>query len=323
MTALLTGNFKPYIEGLIEQKQSLGYPYGCSARILNTFEAFCREHDPDETRLTKVLVMHWAEKREGEHVNGLGRRLSPVRQLAKYMNRLGVEAYIIPPSLPGRPIRYVPHIFTDQELRALFAEMDRCPVKPHHPARHLVIPVFFRVLYGCGLRLSEARLLKVDDVDLATGKLVMRQSKGHTDRTVMISEEVLNLCRIYHTAINRLAPGRLSFFPNRDGQPYTGTTVDAWFRLVWAKTGLTHSSGNPPRVHDFRHTFAVKRLNLWVQEGQDLNACLPYLSLYLGHAQLTATDYYLHLVPEFFPVFKEKSRAHWANLIPEVDHDLR
>ena len=67
----------------------------------------------------------------------------------------------------------------------------------------------------------------------------------------------------------------------------------------------------------------MKRLNLWVQEGKDLNASLPYLSLYLGHAHLTETDYYLHLVPEFFPVVREKSRALWANVIPEVYRDPR
>ncbi len=63
------------------------------------------------------------------------------------------------------------------------------------PARHLVIPVFFRVLYCCGLRSSEARLLKVEDVDLETGKLTIRQSKGNKDRNVMMSEDVLDLCR--------------------------------------------------------------------------------------------------------------------------------
>ena len=65
MNAPLAGNFKPYIEGLIEQKQSLGYPYDGSARILRTFDAYCQEHYPDETQLTQRLVMHWAEKRDG------------------------------------------------------------------------------------------------------------------------------------------------------------------------------------------------------------------------------------------------------------------
>ncbi len=323
MTAPLVGNFTRYVEGVIEQKRSLGYPYHRSAQFLKTFEAFCQEHYPDETRLTQKLAMHWAEKRDSEQVTGLACRLSPVRELAKYMNRLGLEAYVIPPGIPGKLPRYVPHIFTDQELRAFFVETDRCPVNPQHPARHLVIPVFFRVLYGCGLRLSEARRLRVDDVDLVTGKLAIRQSKGYKDRTVMMSEEVLKLCQAYQVKVSCLSPHRLSFFPNSDDQPYNNHTIEGWFHRFWDKTGLAHCSGNPPRAYDFRHTFAVKRLNLWVQEGRDLQACLPYLSLYMGHAHLTETDYYLHLVPEFFPVFKEKSRTHWANVIPEVDHDLR
>jgi hypothetical protein len=65
----------------------------------------------------------------------------------------------------------------------------------------------------------------------------------------------------------------------------------------------------------------VKRLNLWVRDGKDLNAYLPYLSMYLGHAHLTETDYYLHFVPEFFPLFKERTRDKCANLIPEVNYE--
>jgi integrase/recombinase XerD len=315
------GNFKPYIEGLIEQKKSMGHPYDTSARRLIAFGVFCMNNYPDETILTKEIAMHWAEKRQEEHVNGLMRRITPIRQLAKYMNRLGINAYVIPPGIPGKQIRYVPHIFTDQELLTFFAEIDRCPATLCSPARHLVIPVFFRVLYCCGLRLSEARLLNVEDVDLETGKLVIRHSKGNKDRNVMMSEDVLNLCRIYHSKVSHIFPARVAFFPNPCGKYYVYHRVDDWFHLFWNKTGTTTSCGNPPRVHDFRHTFAVKRLNLWVQEEKDLNACLPYLCMYLGHAHLKETDYYLHFVPEFFPVFKEKSLQKCANLIPEVDHE--
>jgi integrase/recombinase XerD len=267
--------------------------------------------------------MHWAEKRQDEHVNWLIRRITPVRQLAKYMNRMGIEAYVIPPGIPGKMIRYVPHIFTDQELQAFFAEIDQCAVSPYSPpARHLIIPVIFRLLYCCGLRSSEARLLNVEDVDLENGQLTIRHSKGDKDRNVMMSEEVLNLCRIYHSKVSRVFPNRVVFFPNQYGKHYHHSMIDYWFHLFWNKTGMTNiSSGNPPRVHDFRHTFAVKRLNLWVQEGKDLNACLPYLCMYLGHAHLTATDYYLHFVPEFFPLFKKKTLEKCVNLIPEVNYE--
>lgn len=320
MNASFSGHFKSHIESLIEQKKAIGYPYDTSARLLKAFDVFCKTNYPDETVLTKAMAMHWAEQKPGEHVNYLARRITPVRQLAKYMIRIGIEAYVIPPGIPRKQIRYVPHIYTDQELRAFFAETDRCRVSPYSPARHFVIPVLFRVLYCCGLRPSEARLLNVDDVDLENGKLTIRQSKGDKDRNVMMSEDLLTLCRIYHTKVSQILPGRIGFFPNRDGKHYNKSTIDYWFHLFWDKTEAAQiSCGNRPRVHDFRHTFAVKRLNLWVKEGKDLNAFLPYLSMYLGHAHLTETDYYLHFIPEFFPLFKEKTREHCAGLIPEVN----
>ena len=319
MNTSFSGHFKSHIESLIEQKNAIGYPYATSARILKAFDLFCMTHYPEETVLTKEIAMHWAEKKPREHVNYLARRITPIRQLAKHMMGLGIQAYIIPPGNPRKQIRYVPHIFTDQELRAFFAETDRCPVSLYSPARHFVIPVFFRVLYCCGLRHSEARLLNIEDVDLENGKLTIRQSKGDKDRNVIMSKELLPLCRIYHDKVRRILPDRIGFFPNRDGKHYSMSTIDRWFHLFWDQTEAAHlSPGSRPRVHDFRHTFAVKRLNLWVKEGKDLNAFLPYLSMYLGHAHLTETDYYLHFVPEFFPLFKEKTRETCAGLIPEV-----
>jgi integrase/recombinase XerD len=323
MNISISGNLKPYIEGLIEQKRSIGYPYDTPAQILKRFSVFCMNYFPEDTTLTKEMAMRWAEKRPGEHANTLLRRITPVRQLAKYMNRIGIAAYLIPNKIPAKVIRYVPHIFTEQELRAFFMEIDRCTPSPYSgPVRHLVIPVFFRLLYCCGLRSSEARLLNVEDVDLESGKLIIRQSKGSKDRQVMISEDVLHLCRVYDSKVRQILPTRLAFFPNPHGQHYHGNIIDYWFHLFWNKTAFANGrSGNPPRVHDFRHTFAVKRLNLWVQEGKDLQACLPYLSMYLGHAHLVATDYYLHFVPEFFPLFKEKTQEKCASLIPEVNHE--
>ena len=77
MNTPVSGNFKPYIEGLIKQKRSLGYPYNVSARVLKTFSVFCMSHYPDETTLTKAMAMQWAERRQDENVNGLSLALHP------------------------------------------------------------------------------------------------------------------------------------------------------------------------------------------------------------------------------------------------------
>jgi integrase/recombinase XerD len=319
-----SSNFKSYIEGLIEQKQAVGYPYDTSARILKDFDRFCGSQYPSSTTLTAEITMHWAAKRTDEQVNNLFRRITPVRQLAKYMNSLGAEAYVIPAKIPKAQIRYIPHIFTQSELRAFFREIDKYLPSPFSPVRHLVIPVFFRLLFCCGLRPSEARLLHTGDIDLATGRMYIRQSKGHKDRTVMLAEDVLALCRIYEEKVSRILPARQAFFPNLKGEFYGHSIPDYWFHLSWDHLEIAGNySGNPPRVHDFRHAFSVRRLNLWVMEGKDINAYLPYLSMYLGHANLTDTDYYLHFASEFFPVFKQKSTLACADLIPEVCYEKK
>ncbi|MDP2729298.1 MAG: tyrosine-type recombinase/integrase, partial [Dehalococcoidales bacterium] len=200
-------------------------------------------------------------------------------------------------------------------------EIDKCLPSPFSPVKHLVIPVFFRLLYCCGLRSSEARLLNTGDINLATGRMFIRQSKGHKDRTVMLAEDVLALCRKYETKVSRIFPDRQAFFPNSKGEFYNHSIQDYWFHLFWDHLEVAGNySGNPPRVHDFRHAFSVRRLNLWVNEGRDINAYLPYLSMYLGHVHLTDTDYYMHFASEFFPTFKRKSTLACADLIPEVNY---
>jgi len=321
MSYIYSSKLKSYIEGLIEQKNAVGCPYRTCARILKIFDIFCNRYYPNEALMTREIALHWAQKRPKEHINNLIRRITPIRQLAKYMNSIGENAFVIPGGIPGKGIRYIPHIYTHQELQAFFVETDKIPYHPNCPAKHLVIPVLFRVLYCCGLRSSEVRKLKVIDFDLRIGKLIIRKSKGDKDRTVMISKDLLRLCRIYNEKVSLIFPNRQWFFPNHRGDHYCKSFLDTVFNLLWEKTGIIISCGSPPRVHDFRHSFAVKRLNLWVKNNLDLNVYLPYLSMYLGHAHLTETDYYLRLVPEFYPVFIEKTAGKCNNLIPKVNTD--
>ena len=318
MTSIFSSNFKGQLQDFIRQKRAIGFPYLESELRLRAFDRFCIKHYPQDKKLTKEIAMHWAEQLPDEHVNTLIRRITPIRQFAKYLNSIGIEAYVIPSGIPAKGIRYVPHIYTKDELRAFFHALDQCDYNRNFPARYLVVPVIFRVLYCCGLRSSEVIGLKVEDVDLTTGKLAIRQSKGHKDRTVMMSEDVLKLCQIYHKEVSLIFPGRTYFFPNHRGHRHGKDFLDRNFHEFWDKAGIGSVSGNSPRVHDFRHTFAVNRLNQWVKEKRNLNAYLPYLSIYLGHEHLTETDYYLHLVPEFFPELTAESEERFSFLIPEV-----
>ena len=144
--------FAPHIIGLIEQKKALGYKYGSEPAILRRFDVFCRESHPNEIALNQKVMMGWATKRPGEHPATLQNRLTPVRELAKYMARQGFETYIMPKGLLPRVPRYTPHIYSNDELKRIFEQADKCQYHSEVPFRHFVLPVFlgFCTVPGCG-----------------------------------------------------------------------------------------------------------------------------------------------------------------------------
>lgn len=313
-----------HVKAFIEQKQACGYPYGSSSRILHHFDLMIAEGYPGAETVTKEICDAWLNLKPGEHQNGLLRRVTPVRQLAKYMNGAGVEAYVIPGHTPNRQIKYEAHIYTEAELKAFFASIDQCRWSPFSPTRCYVIPVLFRLLYCCGLRQSEGRLLRAEDVDLISGKVTIRESKGWKARITYMADDLLGVCREYNLKVERLIPDRMMFFPNKHDRAFSSSTIDAWFHEFWDHLPEAKAiTGNPARVHDFRHVYAVDRLNRWVQENQDLNALYPYLSEYMGHSRYADTDYYLSLVESFYPEMERRLSESNDDILPEVCHGLK
>ena len=307
------------IESFIQQKQAIGYPYQSSSRILLCFDTMVATEFPDANCITKEICERWLSYKPGEHPNGLLRRVTPVRQLGKYMNGIGIPSYILPGHIPDRQIRYEAHIYTEREVEAFFRSIDSCPESVYSPVRRYVIPVFFRLLFCCGLRSSEARLLSCKDVDLTTGQIMIRESKGWKARIIYVSDDLLALLVEYDTLMQEKMPGREAFFPNQQGTYYNKSTPDTWFHEFWDP--LPEASqyvGNSPRVHDWRHSFCVYRLNQWVRENKDVNALYPYLSEYLGHSNFADTDYYLSLVPSFYPEMHSRMAPVNDDILPEV-----
>jgi len=291
------------ITALVAQKRAVGYKYVSEERVLARFEAFCRGEFPGLSTVTQASVEAWvaSARRRGVTPATLQGLAAPVRELARWLGRRGVEAYVLPAGVLARPARYVPHIYTDQELAALFAETDRCHYCPEVPFRHLVMPVLFRTLYACGLRCSEARLLRPEDVDIDAGVLQIRDAKGGKDRQVPVTEPLrVRLADDLAQLAGR--PGSDWFFPGRAGLPLTLGNVEKNFRRFLWQARISHGGrGRGPRVHDLRHTFAVNNLRFWFAQGENVSALLPVLQTYMGHASLSDTAYYLRLTAESYP----------------------
>ena len=208
---------KEDLEVFLVQKRAAGYPYNTSASVLGYLDAMISEYYPDSTSLSKEICDSWIEQCSKLHQNTLLRRVTPVRQFGKYLAGTGKPAYIIPGGIPHKQIHYEAHIFTETELTAFFASIDQCRNSPFSPYRCYVIPVFFRLLFTCGLRSSEARLLNTDDVDLTTGKILIRKTKGWEARIIYVSADMLDLLCRYNRIISQVIPERKAFFPNQKG----------------------------------------------------------------------------------------------------------
>lgn len=324
MSRIFTSGLKEPMEGFIAEKHALGFPYVDGERITSNFDRFCTTHHPGCSTITKEMGLQWATLREGEGQKNVSTRIGVVRELARYMQRNGMEAYIIPNDFgknPGR--RYVPHIFTDEELSSIFAAADHLPVSNRDYTAHLVAPVLFRLLYSCGLRPSEGRLIKRQNIDLEHGILLIPESKGHKDRLVSMSDDMTALCRKYDVQMRLICPDSDFFFPAvRCNPEFCHHWVSDTLWRCWNNAGLGVYSGNKPRPYDFRHTFATKTLYRWMKEGRELDNCLPYLSAYMGHAHFEHTAYYIHLVPEFFPQMSQMDMNRFSSLIPEVRYEI-
>ena len=163
------------------------------------------------------------------------------------------------------------------------------------------MPVLFRLLYTCGLRVSEALHLKVADVDLDAGVLAIYGAKGDKERLVGISDSMLAYMKSYRSNPLVANAKNIYFFPAPDGGFYDTSTIYDIFRKCLFDAGIPHRGrGKGPRLHDLRHSFAVHILNKWSSEGKDIYTCLPILRTALGHDRITTTEKYLRLVPEAY-----------------------
>jgi integrase/recombinase XerD len=315
------------IAALVGEKRAIGYKYHAEAQVLARFEAFSRREFPGLDTLTETSVTAWitAARRRDVKPATLQGLTAPVRELARWLGRRGVLAYLLPSAALPRPARYVPHIYTDAELAGLFAQTDRCHYCSAVPARHLVMPVLFRMIYACGLRCSEARLLRVDDVEIDIGVLQIRDAKGGKDRQIPVSGPLRERLADYHAQATERAVRREWFFPgNRPGEPLTLGNVDKNFRRFLWQARISHGGrGHGPRVHDLRHTFAVNNLRSWFTQGRDVGALLPVLQTYLGHSSIADTSYYLHLTAESYPDITARVQQVIGDVVPPVMAGLR
>jgi site-specific recombinase XerD len=269
------------------------------------------EHE-GATFITTSLALRWACEPKNVQRATWARRLSMVRQFATWLSVFDPRTEIPPKHLlNARHRRNKPYIYNSQEIQCLMAEASRLPSPTGLRAR--TCATLIGLLSVTGLRPGEALALNTSDVDLNNGILSIRQTKFGKSRFVPIKNSTLVALKDYAKQRNKLCACLQtdSFLVSERGTRLLAGSARRTFAKVSQVIGLRtkiegRRIGRGPRLQDFRHTFATRRLIEWYQDGLDVKRELPKLSTYLGHANIDSTYWYIEAIPELLQLATEQ-----------------
>jgi len=256
--------------------------------------------------LTRDLLVGWALAGSSGNPARAARRLQAARPLARHLALTDPATEVPPVDLLGRvPRRRRAHIYSEAELADLLDQARL--LRPRRGLRPQAYLTLFGLLAATGLRLSEALGLERVDVDLHDGILAVRAGKFRKARLVPLHPTATEALARYDAERRRLCPDGERFLRTERSPALTNAAVEKTFsrirdQLGWSAQGRT----TRPRIHDLRHTFAVRRLLAWYREGVDPDRRLAALSTYLGHARPSDTYWYLTGVPELMAIAVER-----------------
>jgi len=282
-------------------RRGLGYDLGTSERILRRFTRFADSEGA--THVDTALFLRWHATLAEARTSTRGARLSVVRQFAQWLSSFD-PAHEVPPRglLPSAVARSRPYIYSNAEIRAIIGTAKSLP--SIYGLRGLTCSTLFGLIAVTGLRISEALALDRDDLNIDLGVLRVRQGKLGKERLLPLHPSVVTELLAYRAERDRLVGHpALPLFVTEKGTRLTDCAARYNFAQASQQIGLrTHQHygrhGRGPRIHDLRHSFAVKTMLDWYRTGKDPAREMIRLTTYLGHSDPSNTYWYLEAVPE-------------------------
>ncbi len=295
------------IEEYLELRRALGFRLERAGRLLPAFAAFAER--AGLVTVTVELAVAWAVLPANASPAWAAERLGIVRGFARYLHLVDADAEVPPLDLlPGRARRPTPYLYSDADIVALMAAARSL----RHPLKAATFETLIGLLAVTGLRVGEAMRLDRDDVDWARGLLVVRGTKFGKSRLVHLHATTLGALQRYGLLRDRLcrSPASVSVFISTSGARLCHATVQPTFRHLVCQAGVGQGETmRRPRIHELRHSFAVRTLLGWYRDGEDVQARLPALSTHLGHVDPGATYWYLSASPELLALAARRLEA--------------
>ena len=320
----MTIGLSALVERYLIERRRLGFQLTSSAYSLRSLAEHVRR-TRHRGPLTLEVMAEWARHDSHRSIDPRtwARRLKHLRSFTRWLQQFEPGTEVPDDTIFGRlPERQAPHIYSDEEVRQLLAAARR--LGPQPGLRGMVYETLFGLIASAGLRLSEALSLRIGDVDLRRGMLTIRQTKFGKSRAVPLHPSTIQALSQYRWTRDLAGAARAEdepFFIGTRGRLF-GNAMDrhqvervfATLRreLCWVNRGTHHA----PRIHDLRHTFVVRRILLWQQQGVDVDQAMLSLSTYVGHAMVTNTYWYMQAVPELMAVAARR----FESCMPELSH---
>lgn len=311
--------FRSFLAGIMENyvayRNASGRTSTSYVKNIVHFDRYCAKEYPLAKELTQEMVDKWCGQRDTECNNSCISRVYPIISFLRYARARGsvdVAMPVVPKSVPRT---YMPHSFTKEELRSFFHACDSLNTGNglNGDIRRITVPVFFRLLYSSGMRTTETRSLRAADVNLENGVVNIGHSKGYNQHFVVLHGTMLELMGIYDSAISRLVPNRVYFFPRGPDKGLSDRWVTYFFRKLWSQGNNAYAT-----AYELRHNYAVENINDWIGEGLNAHMRLLSLSKSMGHSDMESTKYYYSLVPGLSDIIGRATKDTFNEIIPNI-----
>ena len=306
------------VDEYLSMRRNLGFQLREAGKALRDFVTFMEQQRAPY--ITQALALAWAQQPTNVQPAHWAKRLGFVRGFARYRSSSDPRTQIPSPGLlPFQPKRARPYLYSDEEIESLLRAALNMP---HRYANGALLPRVYYCLFGLlsvtGLRLGEARNLKLEDVDLEAAVLTIRSAKFGKTRLVPLHASTCKVLadyiarRQYHWADR---PVSSYLFVSSWGNRLDSAQIHRAFYALSRQIGLRGAcDSHGPRLHDFRHRFATNTLVNWYRCDQDPERRLPLLSAYLGHVHVADTQWYLEGAPELMREAMQRLEQRWEDL---------
>lgn len=295
------------VKQYINEKAALGFKTYTHALYLSQFIGFLK--DKKVNVITSKLALEWATLSKNCSSAYSAARLGVIRQFAQYYSVIDSRTEVPQQGLlPYTYKRTRPYIYTEKQIIELINAAKK--LNSETGLRALTYSTFFGLIAITGMRISETINLDRDDVDLEKGILCIRNAKLDRSRLVPIHPSTMKVLRRYVCLRDKVYPNAKtsSFFVAESGMRLTKWTVRWTFNRLSRQIGLRAPlDRHGPRIHDFRHTTAVRMIEDWYRHGKNVEKLLPQLAMFLGHRHLNDTYWYITATPELLQLAAKRS----------------